>query len=91
MWGEPGSSTEPDPAVKLQGIIYMRMSLIGNSVFGYFRKRKQPISNSNEELSSILHQKMVAEQKTEQIKKEGGAIRQEGKSYPKMRNLEKSA
>jgi len=38
---------------------------------------KQEISGSKEELSSILHQQIVAEQETEQIRKEGEAIRQE--------------
>ena len=38
---------------------------------------EQEISGSKEELSSILHQQMAAEQKTEQIWKEGETIRQE--------------
>ncbi len=38
---------------------------------------EQKISGSKEELSSILHQQITAGQKTEQIRKEGEAIRQE--------------
>ena len=38
---------------------------------------EQTISGSKEELSSILHQQITAEQKTEQIRKESEAIRQE--------------
>lgn len=38
---------------------------------------EQTISGSKEELSSILHQQMAAEQETEQIRKEGETIRQE--------------
>ncbi|MBD5543869.1 MAG: recombinase [Lachnospiraceae bacterium] len=38
---------------------------------------EQTISGSKEELSSILHQKIVAGQETEQIRKESEAIRQE--------------
>lgn len=38
---------------------------------------EQTISGSKEELSSILHQQITAEQETEQIRKEGEAIRQE--------------
>ena len=38
---------------------------------------EQVISGSKEELSSILHQQVVAGQETEQIRKEGEAIRQE--------------
>lgn len=38
---------------------------------------EQTIFGSKEELSSILHQQIAAEQKTEQIRKEGETIRQE--------------
>ena len=38
---------------------------------------EQTISGSKEELSSILHQQITAGQETEQIRKEGEAIRQE--------------
>ncbi len=38
---------------------------------------EQEISGSKEELSDILHQQTVAEQETEQIRREGEAIRQE--------------
>ena len=38
---------------------------------------EQTISGSKEELSSILHQQITAERKTEQIRKESEAIRQE--------------
>lgn len=38
---------------------------------------KQTISGSKEELSNILHQQIAAGQETEQIRKEGEAIRQE--------------
>ena len=38
---------------------------------------EQKISDSKEELSSILHQQITAGQETEQIRKEGEAIRQE--------------
>ncbi len=38
---------------------------------------EQTISGSKEELSDILHQQIVAEQKTEQIRKEGETIQQE--------------
>ena len=40
-------------------------------------KLEQTISGSKEELSSILHQQIAAGQETEQIRKEGEAIRQE--------------
>ena len=38
---------------------------------------EQTISGSKEELSDILHQQIAAGQETEQIQKEGEAIRQE--------------
>ena len=38
---------------------------------------EQTISGSKEELSDILHQQIAAGQETEQIRKEGEAIRQE--------------
>ena len=55
------------------------------SVLDYEKKERakevaeleQTISDSKEELSSILHQQITAGQETEQIRKEGEAIRQE--------------
>lgn len=43
---------------------------------------EQTISGSKEELSSILHKQIVAGQKTEQIRKEGEAIRRKCLNFP---------